>query len=93
MNNEKTQNLATERQPVSHEILERMNNIAELSRDISDKVNDRLTPIMRDEPGQEDIPETPEQAYPPLFITMRTQLKIIESSLLSIGLDISKVEI
>ena len=83
-----------ERESVANAILQRLSKIAAWVDETNAKVNDKLTPIMRESHGEpNNADKDVAEEYPPLFTAMRKQLELIEASLSGINKAIDRTEI
>ena len=78
---------------VAQQILERMTKIAVMSDEISNRLNDKLLPIMIANKEKQISESEPISEFPPLWSEMRTQLDKIEGSLELINQVIDRTEL
>ena len=78
---------------VAQQILERMTKIAVMSDEISNRLNDKLLPLMIANREKQPSESEPQEEFPPLWNEMRTQLDKIEGSLELISQVIDRTEL
>jgi hypothetical protein len=83
--------------PVSEKLLDMANGLVEQSKNIGERVNNRLLPISRQEPPP-DLPNKPVGCeewpqWPPYFSHVRAALGAIENNLIAIDEAISRLEL
>jgi hypothetical protein len=82
------------REPVAQEIMQFASRLAEMSNDLSLRVQEKLSPVMLSErPSATGEALKQPREYPPLFEELRSRLHAIESSLHIIENAMSRTEL
>lgn len=82
------------RQPVSADVMQYANNLANRAQSLAERVNEKLHPVMTSEtPRARGTVCKDSVEYPPMFADMRNNLQRIDAALDSIEYAMSRTEL